>query len=187
MTIAKTKQNYIDDFEKHMNDVCPFCKKKFIYGDRGKKVARMIFDLYLFNCDNKYSSSIPFQQILHIFIIQLKKAPIDFDFGCALEVHKNTLLKYRKIIKDNKIFVKVYNNLVKLKLKSSKFRYLNYDSKSVYNTNGTREFVAIGGEYKKKASLKLSFVQYIDIVTGKNEIILTSIHKGNVHDSNIFE
>ena len=86
-----------------MNDVCHSCKNNFIYGNRGKMVARIIFDLYLFNCDNKYSSCIPFQQILHIFILQLKKAPIDFDFKCALEVHKNTLLKYRKIIKDNKI------------------------------------------------------------------------------------
>jgi hypothetical protein len=100
MTIAKTKQNYIDDFEKHMNDVCPFYKKKLIYGNSGIIVARMISDPYLYNCGNR--------QILHIFILRLKKSPINFDFGCALEVHKNTLLKYRKIIKDNKIFVDVY-------------------------------------------------------------------------------
>ena len=95
-----------------MNDTCSHCKKKFIFGDKGKIMARMVFYLYLKYKDDKYSSSIPFQQILHILIIQLKKAPIDFDFGCALLIHKNTILKYRKIIKDNKIFVDVYNKLV---------------------------------------------------------------------------
>ncbi len=48
-------------------------------------------------------------------------------------------------------------------------------------------FVAIGCVHKIKLCFKLSFIQYIDLVTGKNEIILTSTQKGNIHNSVIFD